>query len=299
MVFLLITATTITTNAKMGAKKKSGNTTIETDTLAVEIKGGLNVPSFFFWHIDEDNTTYKLQLDQIFEAVDNNSNEVYNLGEDKRVANSHLSLASLNWNFSDFEEEKDSSDVTTAIHFNLTTSAGKGNPLHDNLLIQFRMHITSSNDAELKFDVIIDGYTFKDDSAMLVVGFKLITAGNEEPSQNDDTVQFGDGYFSSEPTAQDDDGTIAVGLSTGNEGESKKIFLAYEHFSGKLVHDPTIGVVTNTISDGDGTTDQDLRQIDDSLLPELSKAALITSSILATLAFIMVPSIIYILKKKS
>jgi hypothetical protein len=294
LISLLVLSATVSTNAKVDREKKSDNATIETDTLAVDIKGGANVPFFFFWKVGEESTTYKLQLDQIFEAVDDNGNSQYDLGEDTRVPNSFLALSSLFWNFSDFDVVTDFNDVTTELHFNLTSIEHIGNPFDDGLLVQFRMHITSANDAEFKFDVVIDGYEFSDPEAMLVLGFKLITTGKHDPVKDGDTVEFGDGYLQSESTAVDGNETIASGLSTGEEEGNKKIYVSYEHFEGRMVHDPTIGVQSIQVSDG--TTDQSSTQVTKNVLPELSKAALFTSSLLAILGFILIPTLVYLFR---
>ncbi|MHA2169588.1 MAG: hypothetical protein ACXAB7_06805 [Candidatus Kariarchaeaceae archaeon] len=299
LISMLVLSATVSTNAKVDSEKKSDSITIETDTLAVDIKGGANVPFFFWWEQGEESSTYKLQLDQIFEAFDNNSNSEYDLGEDRRIPNSHISLPALNWDFSEFDVVTDANDVTTELHFNLTSTGNIGNPLDDGLFIQFRMHITSANDAELKFDVVIDGYEFSDPDAMLVLGFKLITTGKHDPVKDGDTVEFGDGYLQSESTAVDGNETIASSLSTGEEEGSKKIYVSYEHFDGHMVHDPTIGVASMQVSDGDETTDQSSGQVKRNIMPELSKAALFTSSILATLGFVLIPTAVYFYRRRS
>jgi hypothetical protein len=272
LISMLVLSATVSTNAKVDSEKKSDSITIETDTLAVDIKGGANVPFFFWWEQGEESSTYKLQLDQIFEAFDNNSNGEYDLGEDRRIPNSHISLPALNWDFSEFDVVTDANDVTTELHFNLTSTGNIGNPLDDGLFIQFRMHITSAN---------------------------LITTGKHDPVKDGDTVEFGDGYLQSESTAVDGNETIASSLSTGEEEGSKKIYVSYEHFDGHMVHDPTIGVASMQVSDGDETTDQSSGQVKRNIMPELSKAALFTSSILATLGFVLIPTAVYFYRRRS
>ncbi len=106
-------------HAKVKNERSGDNVSLTTDTLAVEIKGGGNVPFFFFYKVGENETTYKLQLSQIFEAEDDNSDGVYDNGTDKKVAGSTLALSSLSWEFSDFDIETSASNETQAIHFNL------------------------------------------------------------------------------------------------------------------------------------------------------------------------------------
>ena len=102
MVFLLIASTGVISSSAINAEEQNGTVTLETDALIMEIRGASNVPQFFFWENANDTTTYKFQLDQIFEAVDNNSNGIYDLGEDTMVVNSMIALASRIWEFSEF-----------------------------------------------------------------------------------------------------------------------------------------------------------------------------------------------------
>ncbi|MHA2248777.1 MAG: hypothetical protein ACXAD7_00375 [Candidatus Kariarchaeaceae archaeon] len=288
-------------------KKTTGKVTLETDTLAVEITGGANIPSYFFWKIGENTTTYKIQFSQVFEAIDNNTNGNFDLQEDKKVQETLVSLGSMNWDFSEFDVVTDENDVTQEVHFNITAAdeqKGQGNS--KTLVIQLRNHLYTGEDAELKFDILIQNYEFSNENAMLVVGFKLITTGNEVMNQYQNRIQFGNGYFETEEIADGNGTQLNVGFSAGEESASKMIFLAYEHFDGNLTHDPTIGVgdvtsssgdpdgdtTTDVNTDGDGTTDQK-SDIGDSIFPDLSKGDLVTTSILASVAFIMVPVVVY------
>ncbi|MCY3412711.1 MAG: hypothetical protein INQ03_13820 [Candidatus Heimdallarchaeota archaeon] len=227
----------------IGAQTSNGIVTLDTDKIVIEIKGGSNIPSFFFHEVGEDTETYKLQLDAIMEVVDNNSNGIYDLDEDKKVASSIISLATLNWEFSDLVEEKDGEEVT-AVHFNITsTSEGAGNnPTSDELFMQFRMHMDLNNSAEIKFDVVIDGYEFIEDNSIFVLAFKLTTTNNENIVQSQNKFEFGKGYFESEEKASDVSGETKVAVSYGEEQSDKKIYLAYEQFDGLMIHDPIIGL---------------------------------------------------------
>ncbi len=278
-------------HAKVKNERSGDNVSLTTDTLAVEIKGGGNVPFFFFYKVGENETTYKLQLSQIFEAEDDNSDGVYDNGTDKKVAGSTLALSSLSWEFSDFDIETSASNETQAVHFNLTSSASKGKPSNDDLVLQFRMHLNADDDASLKFDVVIDGYTFSSESAMLVVAFKLTSTDNSEAEQNQNQVRFGNGFFESEESATDDNGTINVGLSSQNDGGSM-IYLAYEHFEGRMTHDPTIGVASNTA--GTEVTDESSVSLTSEIpaFPELSRATLVSITAVSTIAFLGIITLI-------
>ena len=300
MVFLLIASTGVISSSAINAEEQNGTVTLETDALIMEIRGASNVPQFFFWENANDTTTYKFQLDQIFEAIDNNTNGVYDLDEDTMVANSMISLTSRIWEFSDFVLETDADDVTTAIHFNMTSTEDHttehGNaPVTNEVMIQFRIHIYLEQEASIKFDVVIDGYEFANDEAMLVVAFKLITTENQNEvqaqvkSEVQNKLSFGDAYFESKDTA-DVNGTneqLAVGLSYGlEEGEESgnKIYLAYEHFDGSMVHDPILGLSSVDGVPVDGAEDTE-------------EGALFSTGIFATIGFLTIPVIVY--KKKN
>ena len=218
------------------------------------------------------------------------------LGTDKKVPASDLSLASLTWEFSELITETNSLGDVTAIDFSLNTTTGSRNPTADDTLIQFDNHIDRDDGAQLKFDVIIDNYEFSSSESILVLGFKIQSQG--DVSQDGQTVSFGDGFFHSEDTASDDNGEISVGLSQANEDGNGKLYLAYEQFTGKMIHDPTIGVGSSP--DGGVVEDTDQNLGDDSdVLPKLSKGSLITPTILATIVFLGIPVIIYSFKRNS
>ncbi len=46
---------------EIGIVTQTGMTTLETNSLVVEIRGDTNVPQFFFWQPGDDTDTYKLQ----------------------------------------------------------------------------------------------------------------------------------------------------------------------------------------------------------------------------------------------
>lgn len=303
LVVFLATAISTNTTAELAGEKTGESILIETDTLAVEIKGGTNVPFFFFWHQNALNTTYNLHLDKVFEVIDLNDNGVYDPDTEVMVPNSMMSLPSLNWEFSEFETEIDENNVTTALHFNLTSSDSNAMPNQDDPIIQFRIHLTSANDAELKFDVAFDNYTFTDETAMLVVGFKMTNSENHEMVRNNDTVSFGDGYFQYEENATSaSNRTLQVGLSTNVENDNPMIYLSYEHFEDSMVHDPIIGVIgdgdviTDSTTDGEEESDKNSESDDNEIkvgLPDLSRESLFASTVLATALFILVPVTLY------
>lgn len=299
---------------------------IETDKIVIEVKGGAYNPFFFLYEKGQDTNEsahYKFQLDQIFESEDLNNNTSYEFENDTIVPQSQLSLASLMWEFSEFDVVTDENGVTTALNFNLTSTEDKsefeptnGTLEKDPFYIQFRMHVDTVNTAQIKFDVIIDGYEFNSASAMLVIAFKLITVQNRNAIYADNSFSFGETYFTSEPKAKstfanDTFGETKVGLSTAFSDGNNRVYVAYENFNGTtLVHDPIIGLSgisndplgneitdpTDAIDDADASSDQ---SSGDALIiiPDLSKADVFVINLIAVFAFLLIPVIVYKVKK--
>ncbi|MCF2140639.1 MAG: hypothetical protein K9W44_11350 [Candidatus Lokiarchaeota archaeon] len=240
------------------------NISIQNDYIALKITGGQNVPQYSFWAVNNNDTKYQVKFNRLFEVVDENDNGVYDKGTDSMVPRSNEALPSFTWDFSDIVDENG------IIKFNITSVNGE-------FMIQFRNYL-DSNKAELKFDIIIDNYSFVNDepNVLLVLGFHLM--GDKEPvvlAQN--TVKFGsDGYFGSAPSATivnssssnstsnipettipnaantlDDNSTseettIGVKMSEADEEGNPMAFLAFEHFNGRLEYDPTIGLADDS-----------------------------------------------------
>ncbi len=252
IIFMAILLVGITNTSAKGINSQYNNgiTTLETDSMVIEIKGATNIPAFFFYAPGNDTDTYRLQLDSIFEIIDDDGNGIYDAAEDTLVPNSNLALASLNWEFSDFITDTDGETVT-AIHFNITSTEALGNnPTDGNLILQFRIHMDLVNEAELKFDVVVDGYEFVDANAMFVIAFKLTTTENVNMVRTQSKFSFGNAFFESETTANDTNGEMKVAVSYG-ESADKKLYIAYEHFDGRMVHDPTIGLTSGETENGE------------------------------------------------
>ncbi len=277
------------------SSKGNGKVTLVTDSISVEITGGSNIPAFFYWNINDPNTTYRVSFDSMFEMLDQNSNGEYDLGTDKMVPATTIALASYDWEFSDINDDN------TTIHFNITSIGAHG--AQTGPTIQFRIHLTSSDANELKFDIVIDNYEFSDANAYLVLSFKVtVSERNKEQNQemhrsqnkNETRYGYGNGYFGANETATANNSTVGVGLSSGNDSGSSKIYIAYEHFDGKMIHDPVIGVSTTSSS-----SDQNIGDTDTSItiIPILSKGQLLGTTLIATTLFLIIPVILRKFKK--
>ena len=203
---------------------------------------GLNIPMYSFWLSSQETIKYEVKFLLLFEIVDQNQDGIYTPDVDSQVPESIYALPSLSWEFSD---SLDTADNST--HFNLTSTGGP-------FTIQFRHHF--SQNSHLKFDIVIQNYTFVSDeeNAMLVLGFHLLSSeqGEDNDSKenqenldqsNEKRINFGNqGYFSSMKTASSNGTDIQVGVSEGKESGEPIAYLAFEKFSDTVILDPKIGI---------------------------------------------------------
>lgn len=236
MVFSLIFLLSNTAHAQQG------NVTIENENIVVNITGGGNVPKFSF-NQPNSTDTYRIQFHKMFEVVDTNANNVFDSSDETVVPQSVQALASWSWDFSDVQE------VDGESTFNITSQGAKS-PTKGNFEVIFVNHL-GDNASSFKFDVIVNDYEFtsEDENAMLVLAFSLTTPdGDDEPEQENNSVEFGDAYMEVEETASSGDSSIGVGLTTPSNGSSIA-YIAYENFNGSFVHDPEVGFTEYTSSE--------------------------------------------------
>lgn len=253
-----------------GVPSADKNINVENDQIALRITGGLNVPQYSFWAVGQNDTKYQVKFNRLFEVVDSDGDGTYDKGTDSMVPSSNEALAAMNWEFSEIVDEDG------VIKFNIS-SVGV------DFLIQFRNYL-DSNTAELKFDVIIDNYSFVNDDSnvLLVLGFHLL-GDRKAAVQEQNRVRFGsNGYFesennatvydsstnttsslptgtipatsgvlddnSTEETEQPEEDTIGVEVSEADEEGNPMAYLAFEHFDGRVELDPSIGISSDTLS---------------------------------------------------
>ena len=300
---LLLSATTMSALAVPSANKEQGSVVVETNAMTIKLVGNENVPFYFFWPTNSPSEKYKVQMYQFFEAIDIDQDGTYDQDSDTIVQGSVISLASLDWQFSDIITETDAQGDFVALHFNMTSQTKPGGSnvgSRASFTVQFRSHLFAENEAALKFDVVVEGYEFSNDEAMLVLAHKIfLTNDNNEMKQSENEVQFGNAFFEASDTAEaTETGTVKVGVSYASDSDGNDanamIYLAYSHFSGDLVHDPTIGIGGNTAGQAiEGG-------IGNEILPRPSKGVLLASSLLATIIFLLIPLITYrfIMRKK-
>ncbi len=257
----------------------SGQATITTPNLGVKLTSNENVPQYWFWTRSDETSmttpiktdpitknteqlmvnsnktdeggkihggknTYKVKFLKIFEFSDNNDNGLYDKGEVK-YSQSELTLSSLSWIYSDFNVEMSGNSVS-AIHFNLT---------HENTpYIQFRNHFYANATDQLKFDIIINNYTWSDEENSTRLAIEINFQGNNKiqnrnQNQNKTRYTMNEGFFGYNSSAESAGNRINVYSRTeGNNG----IYLCYDHFGSSLVHDPEVGISGNTEEGGYG-----------------------------------------------
>lgn len=227
-----------------------GQAKVMTEDIVVKIVGGGNVPQYFFWvneegitnssstspsttQISKDDTkgsekSYFVKFQKMFEFEDKNGNGAYD-SKDKKVTSSQMTFPSTNWEFTEYEIERNTAEEVVGVHFNFTH---QGSPT-----ITFSNHVSSSKASELKFDILIQDYEWTGSTNHLAV--EIIISGGELKNSTGQMYTFGEGLFEYEPTAESLDGQIKVGSSVSG---NNILYLSYENFGSHLYHDPTIGI---------------------------------------------------------
>lgn len=241
------------TQASVTYTEAQGKITIETDNIWAEVTGNNNVPAYFFrGQTDSNDTRHRAQFVELFEFEDNNNNSKYDK-DDTRVSSTVVALASLDVALSAVAE---TSGASAGISFNMSLTAAALVNLQFTE-VTFENHITEENETRLKFDVIIDNYSFSLNGDMLALAFKLTSnVSNSTQFQRNDKashVQFGQNAYLESNTYADVGGNqVNVSMSVNETADgSVMTYFSYPKFSGQLVHDPALGV--ESASDGSDT----------------------------------------------
>jgi len=239
------------------------------NAFVIKVVGNQNVPMFQYFMTNTYIVKYKLQMSSVYEA--NISSQTGAI--QSKYPGTSLSLASLDWVFSQPQLNEETNETS----FNISNSGTDSHGRWDSLT--FVNHITntsssssssSSNDTEsqvhsFKFDVILEGYQWQseDPEAGLVVEFGWtyevgnlpIQPSSDAPDNSTDpnngrvrqddpqTLRLMQALLRVAPEAIDGEGG-AVGVTLSYEGgEGGKVQLVYQHFNGSsLFHDPTVGI---------------------------------------------------------
>ena len=247
---LLFFSITTPVSGTITHNEANGKVTIQTDQLNVVVTSNNNVPAYSFGNKADTNASQnRVQFDRIFEFQDTNNNSHYDTA-DTIVTTSVTALASLQLQMNAVTELN---GLNAGINFNMSLTAKALVSLNFDR-ITFDNHVTTMNQSQLKFDVIINNYNFISQTSMLAVAFKMSSKVSNQTTMDHNkqqsSLQFGQhSYFASNNTAMAGDAKINASLSqqVSTNGQHM-IYLSYPHFSGKLVHDPSMGVTQNQVS---------------------------------------------------
>jgi hypothetical protein len=227
---------------------------LETPTINVHVSTGGNVPHFMFWdpNFVDPNTrlTYHVQFYQLIEFNDSNGDGSYTNGTDWVMA-PILGLGRVAWDFSGFLTEENNSQ-TTAVHFNFTLDEVQGPGIqYDDFYMELRCHINTTNDNELKFDIVISGWPWVNNDTHLALRWDLMVQSPgtftyrhaHQYRYENQTFAFDGAYFAYQNSANVGNDTIDVTSSYENHPDKTMFYLTYENFGDEvMVHDPLIGL---------------------------------------------------------
>ncbi len=263
----------------MNYQYSAGMATVTTEDIGVKVTAQNQVPHFMWWNATSPDEDYHVMFLKLFEAEDTNADGAYDPEVDRIIGAPYL-LPSSNWNFSGFNVIETEFN-TTEIHFNftktetftpptpVTTTVTTPSQMSEfNVTIQLRVHISSANPDEMKFDIIISGWEWTSQDSLLVFQFTITMSdhgaeqGDREPpvfAQEGNKFKFGEGYFEFANQAKAGETNIQVqgiqGSPTGEE-MGKSVYLAFEYFGNEtLEYDPVLGISSSGATDGTDTGD--------------------------------------------
>jgi len=232
---------------------------IETEVFTVKFAGSIEVPKFQYWYntTTENRTVYQVFFHQLFEFNDKNSDGNFTENVDKMERMLALPSADIalegpetiedgiRFNFTIEEEPGIKATLQCSLYDTTQTITGADDTTY-----------TITGKAELKIDVIIERWPFKNDDNPLCLrwSFNPETPQKEtiEPTITDSTVTYGGGYFkwiTSATVYSDtiDSWTVLVNSSFQVKENKLNIYMVYPNFENNiLVHDPSLGVMLDT-----------------------------------------------------
>jgi len=245
----------------------AGIVTLNTDDISIKVTGNNQAPHFHWWDPNTPTVDYHVMFVKMFEANDTNADGAYTNGTDTMIG-APFALPTIGWEFSDFVVDEEGDNIT-AVHFNFTTTTefdprpeGVGMDYGNlpnlpafNITIEVRVHLDLSTPGEMKFDLIVDGWTWTYEDSILVLQFNLTESnhgevqGDSGPSGFHKTgtmFQFENGYFRYEETALAANNSLQVTEGTGLEA-GQAIYLAFENFGSEILeYDPTLGIESSS-----------------------------------------------------
>ncbi|MGY5860141.1 MAG: hypothetical protein RTU63_12285 [Candidatus Thorarchaeota archaeon] len=254
----------------------AGIVTLSTDDIEVRVVGANEQPHFHWWSPTIPDFDYHMRFLSIYEIDDYNENGVYDHGIDPHISTKFM-LPTTDWEFSGFETVTEGGNITE-VHFNFTSVSGfdprpegvtgEWNNTWDpdtDVFVQILVHIDMDRPGEVKFDLVIDGWSWvRENDSLLVFQFVITESnhGDGEPenapryfNRTANKFEFSNGYMEYEPTALAAQNTLAVNASheqtTGlYAGES--VYLSFPYFGNDtLFYDPIVGINSDAVVPAD------------------------------------------------
>lgn len=202
-----------------------------TDTMVIETWGNANRPAFKIFAVGanettSDKNTYKFSLDAMCETAADVDGQFTTC-----LSGTTVNLAKFDWTFS-------TPVVTdTTIDFNITSAAQSYTPPFTAL--QFNVHVNAARAQEVKFDILINGYTWTNPDASLDIAYKMVSKKTIKKASHEGNVgDFDECSFDSSVSAVN--GTALIRTQASFNGSD--IHLTYGHFAGDMIHDPVIAM---------------------------------------------------------
>ncbi len=227
VVFLTSIGAGATTNTNPHVSEANGKVDVVTNQATISVTGGGNIP---FYHIQSknSNTNYLVKFVSLEEFNDKNNDGQFQHNE--LVPKSYSSFPSLGWKFSGFLLTNDSSNNIQKIDFSYNSST-----------IELDNHINVANGNQIKFDIIINQYSWLSTSSSLAIKLQISGGSLSKNSEGND-VSFGNAYLKTVTTAQPTSGNVPVSPQVDS---ANSLYILINHFDGKMILDPLFGV-TNT-----------------------------------------------------
>ncbi|TXT53863.1 MAG: exported protein of unknown function [Candidatus Thorarchaeota archaeon] len=211
---------------------------------------GSHSPHYTYYDIVENNTDYHVLFVRMFEYTDSNHDGVYTQSADTPIG-PVISLQSGIWVFSNFVTQEESGDVVK-LDFQLTSLSGTFYPQQPELQLTLVNHLNVSNNASLKFDIILSGWEWHNSNNSLALGIVLSMGQHSTGQMNRPTVHpgsgnvsFGNGYLLYPSVAQVDSKNVGVNVSVNGanpQNNGEQVYFCFPYFSDTLEYDPTIGL---------------------------------------------------------
>ncbi len=260
----------------------NGIAKIETDKLTVAVTADGKVLHFMYWNTSDPSIVYHAKFVQIMEYIDRNGDGAFQYNE--VVSGSMFSISAVDFAFSGFENITDSNGDVIGIKFSFN-STNVDDIRQSNLeldVICFLFYKDTKVDGidvngltEMKFTIVIKNWKWVRNDSNLAVRFDLTWSNSSDKpmarvGDNHFDFQHGEGvehrisntarekrriemtykgvtgYLDYIPDVNVDEKNAVTNATYSVYNDHMRVFFAYPHFNNTLVHDPIIGVTTET-----------------------------------------------------